>query len=82
VLAAEAAQQPRDAAAQLAVARWLAGAQRHEEALQAYLSSVRLAPKLDDEAARRGMLDLFAILGAEHDLTQRFRGELARALFR
>jgi putative thioredoxin len=81
-VAAEAAARPDDGAAQLAFARWLAGAQRHEEALTAYLSSIRLDPKLDDEAARRGMLDLFAVLGSEHDLTQRFRREMARALYR
>jgi len=36
----------------------------------------------DDEAARKVMVDLFAELGSDHPLTERFRGELAKVLFR
>ncbi len=60
----------------------LAAAGRHEEALATLLEAVRRDPGHRDEAARRAMLDLFSLLGSDHALTQRFRAELARALFR
>lgn len=72
----------RDLASRLALARSLAAAGHHEEALEHYLACVKQDAKYEEEAARRGMLDLFAVLGSDHDLVQRYRSQLARAFFK
>jgi putative thioredoxin len=73
---------PGDLGARLALGRSLAAQRRYEEALETFLTCVRQDPKHEDEAARKAMVDLFAVLGGDHPLTQRFRSELARTLFR
>ncbi len=73
---------PEDPDLLLDLGRALAGAGRHEEALEHLLAAVRVDPEHREAAARRAMLDLFQLLGPEHPLTGRFRSELARALYR
>lgn len=81
-LRARIAADPHDPASPLALGRALAGAGRHEEALEMLLESVRRDPRHEDAAARRAMLDVFSILGAEHPATLHHRAALARVLFR
>jgi putative thioredoxin len=76
------ARDPEDAAARLALGRALAAAARYDEALPELLAAVARDPELDDQAARRAMLDVFEVLGREHPLTLEFRSELARALYK
>jgi putative thioredoxin len=73
---------PDDLAARIELGRALAARGRHEEALTELLAALERDPAYDDEAARKSMLDLFAVLGSDHPLTQRFRAALARTLFR
>jgi putative thioredoxin len=81
-LRARIAADPEDLAGRLALGRTLAALGRHEDALAELLAVVQREPRFADDAARKAMLDLFAVLGSDHPLTERFRGELAKALFR
>lgn len=73
---------PGDARAQLALGRASAAAGHHAEALAAFLAVVQRDRQLEDDAARRAMLDLFEVLGSDDPLTAQYRSELAKALFR
>jgi putative thioredoxin len=75
-LAAHAQRSP-DAA--LAYGRALVGAQRHAEAVDPLLRAV--ADPATREDARTLLLDLFAVLGDDHEITRRARPRLASALF-
>jgi putative thioredoxin len=80
-LRAQVTANPDDLGARIALGRALAAAGSHEEALETLLEAVRRDPTFDDGAARKAMLDLFEILGGDHDVTQRYRRELSRVLF-
>ena len=51
------------------------------EALERLLSSVRLDRHLNEDAARLRLLDAFALLGDESELTQDYRRQLGSVLF-
>lgn len=79
---AQVREKPDDPAARLKLGAALAAQNRHEDALSAYLLVVETAPDFDDQAARHAMLELFDVLGSDHDVTRDFRAKLARLLFR
>jgi putative thioredoxin len=81
-LRARIAADPNDLGAHLALGRALLAGGRHEEGLAELLTVVQRDRQFEDDAARKAMVDAFAMLGNDHPLTDRFRGELAKALFR
>ena len=72
---------PNDAEAHYGLGRLRAAAREWETALEHLLTTVRLDRALDDDGGRRRMLDIFAILGAEHPLTQPYQRRLAGVIF-
>ncbi len=72
---------PRDAAAQYELGAALAAQGRYEPALEHLLESVRRDRALNDDAARKAMIDLFNILGEESPLMQTYRKKLSYVLF-
>jgi putative thioredoxin len=81
-LRARIAADPNDLAARLDLGRTLAALGKHEDALGELLDVVRRDPHFADDGARKAMVDLFAVLGSDDPLTDRYRNELAKALFR
>jgi len=81
-LRARVAAHQSDVLARIELGKALVGAERHDDALAELLAAVRLGPDLEDGAARKAMLDVFALLGPRHPTTARWRAELANALYR
>ncbi|HEX6257783.1 MAG TPA: thioredoxin [Euzebyales bacterium] len=75
-LAAHADRSPQD---RVAYGRALVAAGRHDKAADVLLDAVTV-PETRDEA-RTLLLDLFRVLGDQHDITRRTRPRLASALF-
>lgn len=82
VLRAKLAADPRDLDTRIALGHTLAVKHRWEDALGEFLAAVQQDAHHDDDAARKAMLDVFTTLGSHHALVDRFRGELAKALYR
>ncbi len=72
---------PRNADAWYRLGCTLAIALDYEGAMQAFLEVVGLDRALREDGGRRALLSLFDLLGAENELTPRYRKRLANALY-
>jgi putative thioredoxin len=72
---------PEDPAARIKLGKALAAAQRYEDGLAQLLAAVELDPEFEKGAARKAMLEVFDMLGADHPLSNDYRYRLSLLLF-
>jgi len=72
---------PNDLETRFKLGSVLAVFERFEEALSEFLTVMKQQKDFQDGAARKAMLQIFEVLGHPHELTGRYRSELAKVLY-
>lgn len=75
------AQEPGDLEARLQLARILVARKRYDAALGHLLEIVKRDRGFKDDAGRKTMLEVFTLLGQDHELVSEYRRRLASAMY-
>lgn len=80
-LKAQLASNPDDVRVRFDLAKSLAAAEDYEAALKEFLLVLSQDRSLEDDGARKSMIQIFEVLGPGSEIAERYRSEMAKVLF-